>query len=111
VIPDPVGRAEVHRVIFDELCKGDCNADSRQRLNHIIRRQIGAGAEGVVLACTELSLTLSQADVGVPLFDTTALHALAAVAFALGADKATTQAPLMLRATRHALGLQNLCLG
>ena len=88
VIPDPAGRAEVHRVIFDELCKGDFNAGSRRRLHQIIARQVGGGAEGVVLGCTELSLTLSPGDVGVPLFDTTALHALAAVDFALGAAEA-----------------------
>ena len=87
VIPDPAGRAEVHRVIFDELCKGDVDDRSRERLKRIVRRQTAAGAQGVVLACTELSLTLSQGDVDVPLFDTTALHALAAVDFALGSAR------------------------
>jgi aspartate racemase len=99
VIPDQVGRAEVHRVIFDELCKGDFNAASRRRLNRIIARQVGGGAEGVVLGCTELSLTLSPDDVGVPLFDTTALHALAAVDFALGAADGTTAEPRRWRAS------------
>ena len=89
VIPDDAGRAEVHRVIFDELCKGDFNVGSRERLRRIIERQIDRGAEGVVLGCTELSLTLSRRDVGLPLFDTTALHALAAVDFALGTHRAT----------------------
>ena len=84
VIPSRAERAEVHRVIFDELCKGDANARSRERLKRIIRRRMAGGVEGVVLACTELSLTLSQLDVDVPLFDTTALHAVAAVDFALG---------------------------
>jgi aspartate racemase len=83
MIPDHAERAEVHRIIFDELCKGDFNADSSKRLNRIIRRQIAGGAQGVILGCTELSLTLSNVDVGAPLFDTTALHALAAVDFAL----------------------------
>ena len=68
------------------------NAGSRERLRRIIERQIDRGAEGVVLGCTELSLTLSQRDVGVPLFDTTALHALAAVDFALGTVRAATVA-------------------
>ena len=93
VVPDHAERAEVHRVIFEELCKGDANARSRERLKCIVRRQAAAGAQGVVLACTELSLTLSQADVDVPLFDTTALHALAAVDFALGSDKPRLCAP------------------
>jgi aspartate racemase len=96
-IPDQDERAEVHRVIFDELCKGDFNAGSRRRLIRIIERQIGGGAEGVVLGCTELSLTLSPEDIGVPLFDTTALHALAAVDFALAptlAIAATAEYPV-----------------
>jgi aspartate racemase len=84
VVPDPAGRAEVHRVIFDELCKGDFNAESRARLQRIVDRQVDRGAEAVLLGCTELALTLSEADAGVPLFDTTALHAVAAVDFALG---------------------------
>jgi aspartate racemase len=85
VVPDDAGRAEVHRVIFDELCKGDFNAGSRRRLAEIVARQIERGADGVVLGCTELSLSLTQDDVAVPMFDTTALHALAAVDFALAA--------------------------
>lgn len=87
VVPDHAERAEVHRVIFDELCKGDVNARSRERLKGIVRRQAAARAQGVVLGCTELSLTLTQRDVDVPLFDTTTLHALAAVDFALGTTK------------------------
>ena len=54
VIPDDAERAEVHRVIFDELCKGVVDAGSRERLRRIIGRQIDRGAEGVVLGCTEL---------------------------------------------------------
>ena len=97
VIPDDAGRAEVHRVIFDELCKGDFNVGSRERLRRIIERQIDQGAEGVILGCTELSLTLSRRDVGLPLFDTTALHALAAVDFALGTHTVRRrQSPLQL---------------
>lgn len=93
VVPDQADRAEVHRVIFDELCKGDANARSRALLKDIVRRQIAAGAQGVVLGCTELSLTLSQVDVDVPVFDTTALHALAAVDFALGSEAPRLCAP------------------
>jgi aspartate racemase len=73
----------VHRVIFEELCKGDFDAGSRRRLAGIVERQVERGASGVLLACTELTLSLRQEDVAVPLFDTTALHALAAVDFAL----------------------------
>ena len=87
VVPDPAGRAEVHRVIFDELCKGDFNAGSRRRLQDIIEHLVDRGAEGVVLGCTELSLTLTEGDADVPFFDTTELHALAAVDFALGTQR------------------------
>jgi len=92
VIPDEVERAEVHRVIFEELCKGDFNSASRKRLQGIIQRRIAGGAEGVILGCTELPLTLSKTDVDVPLFDTTELHALAAVDFALGTTEAMAEA-------------------
>ena len=83
VVPDDAGRAEVHRVIFDELCKGVFDAGSRRRLAGIVARLVEHGADGVLLGCTELTLSLTPDDVAVPLFDTTALHALAAVDFAL----------------------------
>ena len=83
VIPDADDRAEVHRVIFDELCRGNVNAASRRRLQAIVQRLRARGAQGLILGCTELCLTLSAHDVDMPLFDTTELHALAAVDFAL----------------------------
>jgi len=82
VIPDPDERAEVHRVIFDELCRGVVDAASRRRLRAIVQRGLAAGGDGVVLGCTELSLLLDRGDVGTALFDTTRLHAQAAVDFA-----------------------------
>jgi aspartate racemase len=81
--PEAADRAEVHRVIFEELCRGDVDPASRRRLAGIVRRQVERGAEGVLLGCTELTMSLGPQDVTVPLFDTTALHALAAVEFAL----------------------------
>ena len=87
VVPDAEDRGEVHRAIFEELCRGEVRPDTSWRLRRIARRQLERGAEGVVLGCTELSLALPQADLaGVTLFDTTALHARAAVDFALGAE-------------------------
>ena len=83
VVPEEEDRAEVHRVIFDELCKGHFDAGSRRRLAGIVARQVERGADGVLLGCTELTLSLTPDDVTVPLFDTTALHALAAVDFSL----------------------------
>ena len=83
IVPDEAQREEIHRIIFEELCKGSVLSASRERLNAIIADQLRLGAEGAILGCTELPLLLSQAPV--PLFDTTHLHAMAAVDFALGA--------------------------
>lgn len=83
VIPDEAQRAEIHRIIFDELCRGIFKDSSRTALKAIVADLAVRGAQGVVLGCTELPLILSAADVAIPLFDTTTLHALAAVEFAL----------------------------
>jgi len=83
IVPDEIERAEVHRVIFDELCKGECSDASRRNLQEICARLGQLGAQGIVLGCTELPLLLQAGDVDLPLFDTTSLHALAAVDFAL----------------------------
>ncbi|MEJ5999612.1 aspartate/glutamate racemase family protein [Paucibacter soli] len=84
LVPEEAERAEVHRIIFDELCQGHCLESSRQTLKAIIAGLAAQGAEGAILGCTELPLLLQAADVALPLFDTTRLHALAAVDFALG---------------------------
>ena len=77
----------MHRAIFDELCRGEVRPATCRRLRAIARRQLARGAEGVVLGCTELSLALSQAELAdVVVFDTTELHARAAVDFALDDD-------------------------
>lgn len=83
VIPDEAQRAEIHRIIFDELCKGVFKDSSRAALKAIVADLAARGAQGVVLGCTELPLILSAADVEIPVFDTTTLHALSAVEFAL----------------------------
>jgi aspartate racemase len=85
IVPERADREEVHRIIFEELCKGDFNESSRARLVQIIERQVERGAQGVVLGCTELPLTICASQLPAPLFDTTRLHALAAADFALGA--------------------------
>ena len=82
-IPNNADREVVHRVIYEELCKGLIQPASRAHYLRIIRDLVTAGAEGIVLGCTEIGLLITQADVEVPLFDTTPLHAQAAVAFAL----------------------------
>lgn len=83
IIPDPAGRALVNRVIYEELCQGKIDAGSRQSYQEIIRQLVQQGAEGIILGCTEIPLLLSADDASVPLFDTSALHAVAAAKYAL----------------------------
>ena len=83
VVPDAPARAEVHRVIYDELCRGEVREDSREHYRAIVQELVDAGAEGVILGCTEVGLLLRQRDAAAPLFDTTQLHAEALVDAAL----------------------------
>jgi len=85
LVPPAGDRAEVHRVIYDELCRGVVREESRQSYREVIGRLVGAGAQGVVLGCTEIELLVDQTDSPVPVFPTTRLHVQAAVAAALGA--------------------------
>ena len=84
LIPDTDARAEVHRIIYDELCQGQLLDSSRQYYTQVINELAAQGAEGVILGCTEIGLLISQADSPIPVFDTTAIHAAAAVQFLLG---------------------------
>lgn len=83
LIPDAEERDAVHAIIYEELCRGIITSQSRQRYREIIRSLIDRGAEGVILGCTEVMLLIGQEDSPVPIIDTTALHAQAAVEFAL----------------------------
>ena len=83
LIPDSDARVEVHRIIYDELCQGQLLASSRQYYSQVINDLAEQGAEGVILGCTEIGLLISQADSPIPVFDTTAIHAAAAVDFLL----------------------------
>ena len=83
LVPPDDDRTLVHRVIFDELCRGRVEPQSRAQLRRIAAQLVDAGAAGVILGCTELMMLLGAGDVSVPLFDTTALHAAAAVERAL----------------------------
>jgi aspartate racemase len=83
LVPGPDDRAEVHRVIYDELCLGVVRPGSRTAFQQIAARLVADGAEGIVLGCTEIELLIGAADVPVPVFPTTRLHADAAVAAAL----------------------------
>jgi aspartate racemase len=82
--PDGDDAAEVSRVIYEELVRGQILPRSRARYRDIIAGLAAKGAEAVILGCTELPLLVQPADAAIPLFDTTTLHAMAAVDFALG---------------------------
>jgi len=83
LVPEEEGRAIVNRIIYDELCQGKIEDSSRRACIKIIAGLIERGAEGIVLGCTELPLLIRSGDVHIPLFNTTRLHAEAAVKLAL----------------------------
>ena len=83
LIPDTNARAEIHRIIYDELCQGQLLDSSRQYYQQVIEDLAEQGAEGVILGCTEIGLLIKQVDSPIPVFDTTAIHAAAAVQFLL----------------------------
>jgi aspartate racemase len=84
IIPDEEERKIIHHVIYNELCLGNIDQTSKTRFINIINNLIERGAEGIVLGCTEIPLLVKQEDIRVPVYDTTEIHAQAAVAFALG---------------------------
>jgi aspartate racemase len=83
IVPGEADRGIVHRVIYDELCLGKVLSPSREEYRRIIRGLVGQGAQGIVLACTEIPMLVGAADSPVPVFDTTALHARRAAEWAL----------------------------
>ncbi|MEA3479888.1 MAG: aspartate/glutamate racemase family protein [Bacteroidota bacterium] len=84
IIPNKTEREYINAVIFDELCAGKINENSKERFIQIIDRLVKEdGAEGVILGCTEIPLLINQEDVDVPVFDTMLIHAEAAVEYAL----------------------------
>lgn len=74
LIPDAQGRETVHRVIYDELCKGIISPQSKAEYLTIIDNLTQQGAEAIILGCTEIALLVQQADTSIPLLDSTALH-------------------------------------
>jgi aspartate racemase len=84
LVPEDDDLELVHRVIYDELVLGVVRDESRAAYADVVRRLVDRGARGVVLGCTEIELLVGPGDVDVPVFATTALHARAAVDFALG---------------------------
>lgn len=82
-IPEAEDREIVHRVIYDELVLGEIKSGSREQYKQIIEKLIAAGAQGIILGCTEIGLLVKNKDCRVPLFDTTYIHAVSAVELAL----------------------------
>ena len=82
-IPDETDREIVHRVIYGELCQGIIKPESRQAFTTIIEKLVKAGAQGVILGCTEIENLVRQEDSPLPVFPTTRIHATAAVEWAL----------------------------
>ena len=83
LIPETGARAEVHRIIYEELCQGQLLDSSRQYYQQVTENLADKGAKGVILGCTEIGLLIQQADSPISVFDTTAIHAAAAVDFLL----------------------------
>ena len=83
LIPDEPGRETVHQVIYSELCLGQVREPSRASFRAIMAGLVSSGAQGIILGCTEIGLLVKDGDAPVPLFDTTRIHALAAVEAAL----------------------------
>jgi aspartate racemase len=83
IIPGKVERQTLDNIIFNELCLGEIKHSSREQIKTIMKKLIANGAQGIILGCTELPLLVKQEDSPVPLFDTTAIHAEAAVEYAL----------------------------
>ena len=83
IVPEASKRQLVHRTIYDELCQGEILAHSKAQFVETMNEMVENGAEGIILGCTEIMLLVGQNDAPVPVFDTTTLHAEAAVDFAL----------------------------
>lgn len=87
IIPEAGERDLVHRVIYQELCLGLVRSESREAYQKVIHGLAQRGAEGVILGCTEIPLLIHSEDADIPVFDTTRIHAEAAVELALAGEK------------------------
>lgn len=91
IVPDERARELAHRIIYDELCRGIVRSESREQYRHLLADLVDRGAEGIVFGCTEIGLLIDRTDTPVPVFDTSEIHAAAAVAAAL--ERAAEPAP------------------
>ncbi len=86
VVPESAARAKISGIIYDELCLGTLREESKSFYLDTIAALSDQGAQAVILGCTEIALLVQQADTPIPLFDTTAIHAQAAIDAALAED-------------------------
>lgn len=86
IIPPPADRETIHLIIYDELCLGQVLPASRTQYTRIMQALVADGAQCIILGCTEISLLVGSQDAAVPLFDTTAIHALAAAQYSMAED-------------------------
>jgi aspartate racemase len=85
MVPEASDRVVVHDIIFKELCQGIVKKNSRKRMLQVVDRGLAAGADCIILGCTEICLILDQEMIQLPVFDSTTIHADAAVDYAIGA--------------------------
>jgi amino-acid racemase len=83
MVPEPQDRGEIHRIIYEELCRGETRPSSRATYEGMTERARQAGADCVLLGCTEIGMLLSDRNSALPTYDTTLIHAKALVDFAL----------------------------
>ena len=83
IVPADTDRNIIDDIIYNELCVGIIKRSSKEKFREVIKDLVSSGADGVILGCTEIPLLISQEDVEVPLFDTTAIHSRAAVELAI----------------------------
>ena len=83
LLPAEDDREIIHRIIYDELCLGEVKPSSKEIYIAIINKLIQKGAQGIILGCTEISLLVGESDCSAPIFDTTLIHAVSAVEYAL----------------------------
>ncbi|RSL73430.1 hypothetical protein CEP53_000787 [Fusarium sp. AF-6] len=86
IVPNREGKETVHSIIYSELCSGIINSDSREKYHQIIRDLKKAGAECLILGCTEIGLLVDGAGSELPVFDTAQIHAVAAADWAMGVE-------------------------
>nr|WP_315183704.1 aspartate/glutamate racemase family protein [uncultured Albidiferax sp.] len=85
LVPGAPERDTVHRIIYEELCLGQILPASREAYREVMAQLVAQGAQAIILGCTEISLLVDASDSSVPLFDTTAIHAVSAAEWALQA--------------------------